>query len=95
MTDSVVARTVKGFCEAYGVGKTTAYELIAGGELEIRKAGSRTLVIEESAQRWFAKLPYLRPCPQVEMRASANAGEQGRKRQYHKSRVQKGKAANV
>jgi hypothetical protein len=57
MTDSIVARTVKGFCKAYGVGRSRAYELINGGKLTVVKAGSRTLITEESAQKWFSGLP--------------------------------------
>lgn len=34
-----VARTVKGFCAAYGVGKSLAYELMAAGVLRAVKAG--------------------------------------------------------
>jgi hydrogenase maturation factor len=57
MTDSVVARTIKGFCEAYGVGRSRAYELINEGKLVTVKAGTRTLITEESAQDWFNRLP--------------------------------------
>jgi hypothetical protein len=55
MTDNIVARTVKGFCQAYGVGVTTCYKLIEEGEIEARKAGPRkTLIIEASAKAWAA-----------------------------------------
>lgn len=55
--DSVRARTVKEFCRAYGVGKSTAYELIAEGTLNAVKMGKRTLIVEESAAHWFNSLP--------------------------------------
>jgi excisionase family DNA binding protein len=54
---TIVARTVKGFCEAYGVGRSRAYELINEGKLTTVKAGTRTLITEESAQDWFNRLP--------------------------------------
>jgi hypothetical protein len=53
---SVVARTIKGFCEAYGVGRNMAYELINDGKLKAVKAGARTLIIEESARDWIGGL---------------------------------------
>jgi hypothetical protein len=85
----VVARTMKGFCEAYGVGITKAYELIADGTLEARKMGRRVFIIEKSAQRWIAGLP----AHSLSHTSGAAAGESQRKsakergkRQYHKSR---------
>ncbi len=57
MTDSAIARTVKGFCQAYGVKSTKAYELLNQGELTAVKAGKRTLILEETAQKWFQSLP--------------------------------------
>lgn len=52
-----VARTVKDFCRAYGIGKTLAYELIGAGSLKAVKVGTRTLIPEDSAQAWFNSLP--------------------------------------
>jgi hypothetical protein len=86
--DAIVARTVKDFCRAYGVGHTKAYELIAGGKVDARKVGSRTLIIEESAQQWLRSLgssPSMPPS-MFEARTDVNRSEQRRKRQYHKSR---------
>lgn len=54
---AVRARTVRGFCEAYGVGRSTAYELISEGRLVAVKAGNRTLIVEDSARAWFGGLP--------------------------------------
>lgn len=52
-----IARTVAGFCAAYGVGKTMAYELIERGVLQTKKAGKRTLILEDSAIEWLNSLP--------------------------------------
>lgn len=90
MTD-VVARTVKSFCQAYGVGKTRAYELMARGELEFRKVGDRRLIVEESAKRWFFHGPQIDL--QSEPRLEVDTGKHKRKRQYHKSRLPKAKMA--
>jgi hypothetical protein len=56
MNDQTIARTIKGFCAAYGVGQTTTYGLIKRGILETRKAGLRTLITEASARAWFESL---------------------------------------
>jgi hypothetical protein len=79
----VVARTVQGFCEAYGLAKTKAYALIKSGTIETRKMGRRRFVIEESAQRWFHSLPMFPPMAKCEdQRTSANVSE---KRRYQRS----------
>lgn len=90
---SPVARTVKEFCRAYGIGKTMAYELFADGKIETRKIGSRTLVIEESARQWLRSLPILLPIPETQ--SLTNGSEPRRIRQYHKSRKSKGKVDNT
>jgi hypothetical protein len=51
-----VARTIKDFCRAYGIGKTMAYELMGAGKLAAVKVGARTLITEESARAWFNAL---------------------------------------
>ena len=56
MTD-IVARTVKDFCRVYGVGRTTAYELMRQGALSFRHVGKRTLILEDSARAWLNGLP--------------------------------------
>jgi len=56
MSDQTIARTIRGFCAAYGVGQTTTYDLIKRGILETRKAGMRTLITEASARAWFESL---------------------------------------
>ncbi len=79
----VVARTVKGFCEAYGVGVTTCYKLIAEGKLETRKVSpKKVLIIEASARAWLG-LPMF---PSVSgTRDNAKDGEGMRKRRYQRS----------
>ena len=48
--------TVRGFGEAYSVGKTKTYELINSGELRRVKFGARSLIPIESAEAWRDKL---------------------------------------
>jgi hypothetical protein len=48
----IVARTIKGFCQAYGRSRTRTYQLINEGRLQVVKDGSTTLILEESARTW-------------------------------------------
>ena len=88
----VVARTVKGFCEAYGVGKTTCYKLIAEGKIEARKPSPKKLLItEESARAWVASLPV---CTHVSgtaecesLRTNAKRRRYQRSSKYRKKRL--------
>lgn len=49
--------TVQEFCKKYAVGRTKAYELFNAREVEAKKIGVRTLVVRESAEDWFERLP--------------------------------------
>jgi excisionase family DNA binding protein len=51
-----IARTVKDFCQAYGIGRSKTYELMSAGALTAVKAGTRTLILEESAKAWLDSL---------------------------------------
>jgi hypothetical protein len=53
----IMARTVKGFCEAYGVGRTMAYALMRDGTIAFRQVGDRRLIVEASARAWFEAQP--------------------------------------
>ena len=54
-----VAVSIPHFQQRYDVGRTFTYDLIKSGEIEARKAGRRTLITVESAERWFARLKRL------------------------------------
>lgn len=45
------------FSAAYGVGRTTTYREIAVGRLTAVKAGRRTLIRKDDAEKWLASLP--------------------------------------
>lgn len=47
------AHSVDQFCRHYGIGKTTAYKLMARGELRARKIGRRTFIMDEDARALF------------------------------------------
>jgi hypothetical protein len=48
------AYDVPGFCRAYKISRTTAYEEIKAGRLKIRKIGRATRIAPEDAEAWFA-----------------------------------------
>lgn len=88
-SEQPVARTVQGFCAAYGVSRATAYRLIAAGKLKTSKVFNRTLVIEESARKLVGlpAQPPVQPPAEIE-----NLGDRERQREklpYHKSRARK------
>lgn len=41
------------FCAAHGIGRSKAYEEIAGGRLKAFKVGRLTLITREAAQEWL------------------------------------------
>ncbi len=54
------AISIAEFCSRYGLGRTTAYEEIKAGRLEVVKAGKRTLVPVDAAESWLQNLPSAR-----------------------------------
>jgi excisionase family DNA binding protein len=55
------ALRVREFCRAFGLSRSTFYELVARRELRPRKAGRLTLIPAEEVRRWFNSLPILEP----------------------------------
>lgn len=55
--NEVRARTLKGFCIAYGVSRSRAYLLLASGKIRGVCLDGRTLILEDSALEWLAGLP--------------------------------------
>lgn len=52
-----LAFTIDEFCKAHGIGRSLCYDEIAAGKLRIRKAGRRTLILDEDAKAWREALP--------------------------------------
>jgi hypothetical protein len=62
--DPPIARSIKGIVAHYGWTRTFIFQRLASGHLEAVKAGRRTLVTTESADRLYGTLPgarYRRP----------------------------------
>ncbi len=47
------------FCDRFGIGATSARELLRQNKIEAVKLGVRTLVCARSAESYFASLPRL------------------------------------
>jgi excisionase family DNA binding protein len=60
-----IARTIKDFCQAYGISRRQTYRLIDDGKLEAVKVGTATRIIEKSARQWFAALPRIGAYPSL------------------------------
>jgi hypothetical protein len=54
------AFSIAAFCERYDIGRTSAYEEIAAGRLQVVKAGKRTLAPAD-AESWLRSLPAVEP----------------------------------
>jgi hypothetical protein len=59
------AMSVAAFCERYGPGRTTAYKEIKAGRLRARKCGKRTIIGEDDAEDWLARLPTVTASPEA------------------------------
>jgi excisionase family DNA binding protein len=55
------ALRVREFCSAFGLSRSTFYELVARRELRPRKAGRLTLIPADEVRRWFNSLPIIEP----------------------------------
>jgi excisionase family DNA binding protein len=53
------AFSIQAFCRQYGVGRTKVYQEIKAGKLKAKKAGKRTLIQGDEAERWARELPEL------------------------------------
>jgi excisionase family DNA binding protein len=49
--------TVSQCCRLIAIGRTTFYELVACGEIPVRKVGNKTLVAAADLKRWAERLP--------------------------------------
>lgn len=64
--------TINQCCRLAAIGKTKFYELVASGEIPIRKVGKKSLVAAADLKRWADRLPAV--AVKATDRADANAG---------------------
>jgi excisionase family DNA binding protein len=49
--------TVAQCCQMAAIGRTKFYELVASGDIPVRKVGKKTLVAAADLKRWAERLP--------------------------------------
>ena len=52
--------TVAQSCQMAAIGRTKFYELVASGEIPVRKVGKKTLVAAADLKQWAERLPSVR-----------------------------------
>jgi excisionase family DNA binding protein len=55
--------TINQCCWLAGIGRTKFYELVASGEIPVRKVGKKTLVTAADLKRWTDHLPAMAVSP--------------------------------
>ena len=63
--------TIGQSCQLAAIGRTKFYELVASGEIPIRKVGKKTLVAAGDLKRWAERLPAIeaKPADRTEVKA--------------------------
>jgi excisionase family DNA binding protein len=59
--------TIPQCCQMAAIGRTKFYELVANGEIPVRKVGKRTLIAASDLRAWVERLP-------VETKPRADSG---------------------
>jgi excisionase family DNA binding protein len=57
--------TIPQCCRLAAIGRTKFYELVASGEIPVRKIGKKTLVAAVDLKRWADRLPAADPPKQA------------------------------
>ena len=55
--------TIPQCCRLAAIGRTKFYELVASGEIPVRKVGKKTLVAAADLMRWADRLPAIAVTP--------------------------------
>ena len=74
--ETLVALSIKDFCQNYGVGRSLTYQLIGAGILEAKKQGAKTLIDGASAERWYRSLPEFSPARRITKMRKTRAAAQ-------------------
>jgi excisionase family DNA binding protein len=53
--------TISQCCRLAAIGRTKFYQLVANGEIPVRKVGKKTLVSAADLKRWAERLPTIKP----------------------------------
>ena len=60
-TDQPGAMSVDEFCRWACIGRTKTYDEAKAGRLQLRKIGSKTVVLRTDAEQWLRSLPTAAP----------------------------------
>lgn len=61
--------TINQCCRLTAIGRTKFYELVASGDIPIRKVGKKTLVAAADLKRWAERLPAIEAAAPTEKSA--------------------------
>jgi excisionase family DNA binding protein len=61
MDEARRALTITEFATRYSIGRSKIYEEAAAGRITLRKAGKKTLITVDDAEKWLANLPAIEP----------------------------------
>lgn len=67
--------TIPQCCRLAAIGRTKFYELVAAGEIPVRKVGKKTLIAAADLKRWADCLPAIAVKPTDRMDATAGPRE--------------------
>ncbi len=57
--ENAISYSVGEFTEVSGLGRSFLYEAIRNGDLEVKKAGRRTIILRSEGERYLRELPSL------------------------------------
>jgi excisionase family DNA binding protein len=67
--------TISQCCRLAAIGRTKFYELVASGEIPVRKVGKKTLVAAADLKRWADRLPAIEAKPTDRTNVKAGSRE--------------------
>ena len=65
--------TIPECCRLAAIGRTKFYELVASGDIPVRKIGKKTLVAAADLKRWADRLPAIAIRPKLAGRTDVQA----------------------
>jgi excisionase family DNA binding protein len=65
--------TIPQCCRLAAIGRTKLYELVAAGEIPVRKVGKKSLIAAADLKRWADRLPAIATKPPAKARARSES----------------------
>jgi excisionase family DNA binding protein len=70
--------TINQCCRLASIGRTKFYELVASGEIPVRKIGKKSLVAAADLKRWAERLPAMAVGSTEKEKGKSSRGENAR-----------------